>query len=172
LNRAVAIFYFHSNNHTVKEKKIGNDISYDFKLVGIATTLKEYRLCFFLNKIFGCDFTKLKDHSFESKDRTRKLVFSVLKGEDENLKNCFFVFSNKNFGEYLVDEASEFDYILSIKGSAEVAEVESWCTSIRGLNNVLVCRPLTLKKSKSNERLIYHEEKTVQRLAKTKRIAP
>ncbi|MBK8660232.1 MAG: IPExxxVDY family protein [Bacteroidetes bacterium] len=154
----------------MKEKKIGNEISFDFKLVGIATTLKEYRLCFYLNQIFGCDFAKLKDHCFESKDRTRKHVFSVLKGEDENLQSCFFVFSNKNYGEYLVDEASEFDYILSVKGAAEDAEIAAWCDQVKILPDVLLCRPLLLKKNNSKERLIYQEEKSVQRLAKPKRM--
>ena len=81
------------------EKKITNDLDTDYRLLGIASALKEYKVCHHLNQLLGCDFRKLPALVFEPKDRIRKTEFSVFKAEDAE-KNTFVVFTNKNMGEY------------------------------------------------------------------------
>ena len=98
------------------EKKIKNELNTDYKLVGIASSLKEYKLCYHLNLLLQSDFRKLKDLVFEPTDRTRKVQFSVFKGGEETDRNYYIVFSNKNLDEVLLPEISNFDYILQIHG--------------------------------------------------------
>ncbi|MBS1612010.1 MAG: hypothetical protein JST49_04260, partial [Bacteroidetes bacterium] len=61
------------------EKRIKNELDNDYVLVGIASSMKEYRLCHFMNILLGCDFKKLDDLVFESRDRGQNIQFSVFK---------------------------------------------------------------------------------------------
>src|SRR4051812_44093990 len=113
------------------EKRIKNELVADYKLVGIASSLKEYKLCFHLNNLLNCDFRKLKDLVFEPTDRTRKVQFSVFKAGEEEDKNLFFVFTNKNMQDVLLPEISNFDYVLQVLGKCEPDEVKTLVEGIK-----------------------------------------
>ncbi|HLP52072.1 MAG TPA: IPExxxVDY family protein [Chitinophagales bacterium] len=151
------------------ERKIKNELSTDYILVGIASSLKEYKLCYHLNQLLACDFKKLKDLIFEPTDRTRKIQFSVFTGCDEGDRNQFIVFSNKNLDEVLLPEISNFDYILQIHGKFEEEEMKNLMEGIRAFPEVVMTAEIPLKKIKSKERLVYEEEKPVQKLISPKR---
>ncbi len=150
------------------EKKITNELSTDYELVGIATSLKEYKLCYHLNLLLNCDFKKLTDLIFEPTDRTRKIQFSVFKGCDEQGKNQFIVFSNKNLNEVLLPEISNFDFVLQIHGRFEPEELKALVDGIREFPQVIMTAGIPLKKIKSKERLVYEEERVVQKLISPK----
>ena len=151
------------------EKKITNDLTSDYKLVGIAASLKEYKLCYHLNNLLTCDFRKLTDLVFEPTDRTRKVQFSVFKAGDEDDKNCFIVFTNKNLQDVLLPEISNFDYVLQIHGKYEEEELKNLVAGIKEFPEVMMTAEIPLRKIKSKERLVYEEEKPVQRLISPKR---
>lgn len=151
------------------EKKITNDPDTDYRLIGIASALKEYKVCYHLNQLLGCDFRKLPALVFEPKDRTRKTEFSVFKGEDVE-KNTFIVFTNKNLGEYLLPEINNFDYIVQVRGKFTDDDIVTLMEGIRKFPEVVMCLEVPLKKIKSRERLSYEEEKEVHRLISQKRI--
>ena len=152
------------------EKRIKNELDDDYILVGIATSMKEYRLCHYLNMLLGCDFRKLDDLVFESKDRGPNILFSVFKcGEEDEDKNQFIVFSNKYLGQYLLNEVSNFDYILQIKGKYSAEELHMLMDSIKLFPNTVMTAEVPLKKVKTRERLVYREEKPAQKLFNTKR---
>ena len=153
------------------EKKITNDPDTDYRLVGIASALKEYKVCHHLNQLLGSDFRKLPALVFEPKDRTRKTEFSVFKAEDAD-KNTFVVFTNKNMGEYLLPEISNFDYLVQIRGKLADDYVSSLMEAIRKFPEVVMCLEVPLKKIKSKERLSYEEEKEVHKLLTPKRNRP
>ena len=138
------------------EKKITNDLDTDYRLLGIASALKEYKVCHHLNQLLGCDFRKLPALVFEPKDRIRK--------------NTFVVFTNKNMGEYLLPEISNFDYIVQIRGKFTDDYILNLMEGIRKFPEVVMCLEVPLKKIKSKERLSYEEEKEVQKLLTPKKI--
>ena len=150
------------------DKKITNDPDSDYRLVGIATALKEYQVCHHLNQLVGCDFRKLEALVFEPKDRTRKIEFSVFKAEDAS-QNTYIVFSNKNLGEYLLPEISNFDYIVQLRGKFTDDDVTTLMDGIKQFPQVVMCLEVPLKKIKSKDRLSYQEEKEVHRLISPRR---
>jgi hypothetical protein len=150
------------------EKKITNDLDTDYRLVGIASALKEYKICHHLNQLLACDFRKLQALIFEPKDRSRKTEFSVFKAEDTN-QNTFVVFANKNMGEYLLPEISNFDYLIQIRGKLTDEDMQALMDGIRKFPEVVMCLEVPLKKIKSKERLSYEEEKEVHKLLTPKR---
>lgn len=136
----------------------------DYRLIGIASSLKEYKLCFHLNHILECDLNKLNDLNFEPTDRTRKSHYSVFRAGEASDKNRFFVFSNKNLGDFLLPEVSHFDYILRIEGKLEDKEMKKLAEEIKQLPEVVMSTEIPLKKIKNKDRLMYEEEKTARKL--------
>ncbi|MBP6730883.1 MAG: IPExxxVDY family protein [Chitinophagales bacterium] len=154
---------------SMADKKITNELNTDYKLVGIASSLKEYKLCYHLNLLLNCDFKKLTDLVFEPTDRSRKIQFSVFKGCDEHDKNQFIVFSNKNLNEVLLPEISNFDYILQLHGKFEPDELKEVIDGIKEFPQVIMTAEIPIKKIKSKERLVYEEERVVQKLIAPKK---
>jgi hypothetical protein len=150
------------------DKRIRNDIDTDYRLVGIASSLKEYKLCHHLNQLLDCDFRKLDPLIFEPKDRTRKIEFSVFQAGDE--EKTYLVFSNKNLGEYLLPEVSNFDYILQLRGKFTEGEMRFLMEGIKQFPELLMSAEIPLKKIKSRERLVYEEKKETHRLISNKRL--
>jgi hypothetical protein len=148
----------------VGEKRITNDLDNDYRLVGIATALKEYKLCYHLNLLLNCDFRKLKDLVFAPKDRSRGTIFSVFKAGDDMAKNQFIVFANKNLGEYLLHEVSNFDYVIQVLGKYEDQEMAGLIEAVRAFPEVMMVTEIPLKRIRSKERLVYEEEKPARKL--------
>ena len=150
------------------DKKITNDLSTDYKLVGISSSLKEYKLCYHLNNLLSCDFRKVTDLVFEPTDRTRKIQFSVFKAGEEDDNNRFIVFTNKNLHDVLLPEISNFDYVLQIHGKCEEDNLKNLINGIKQFPEVVMTAEIPIKKIKSKERLVYEEEKPVLKLMKRK----
>lgn len=146
------------------ERKIKNEIETDYRLAGIATSLKEYKLCHHLNQLLGCDLRKLNALEFEPKDRTRKIQFSVFKAGEEKDLNSFVVFTNRNMGEFLLPEVSNFDYIVQVTGKYNDEDMRNLTDGIKLFPDVVMCTEIPLKRIKSKERLTYEEEKHSPRL--------
>ncbi|MFN8321850.1 MAG: IPExxxVDY family protein [Chitinophagales bacterium] len=151
------------------DKKIINELSIDYKLVGLASSLKEYKLCYHLNNLLNCDFRKLNDQTFEPTDRSRVIQFSVFKSGEEQDKNQFIVFSNKNLNEVLLPEISNFDYVIQIKGKYSEDEMGALMNGIKQFPEVVMTAEIPLKKIKSKDRLVYREEKITQKPVTRKR---
>ena len=140
------------------EKKIRTEMEFNYRLIGVASSLKEYKFCYHLNQLLNVDFIKLNDLVFQSTDRTRPIQFGVFKAGDEEEKNQFFVFNNKNLGEVLLLEAVNFDFIIQIKGECNEKERTAILDGIKAFPEILICAEIPLKKIKSKERLVYFEE--------------
>lgn len=141
------------------EKRITNDFEVNYRLVGIATTLKEYKVGFHLNHILQADFRKLKDLLFESRERERNVFFSVLKSSCDDEMTEYTLFANKNGTDTLLPEVATFDYLLQVNGKFPPEDLAKAIGEIKKLNQVLLCTEIPVKKIKNHHRLIYEEEK-------------
>lgn len=150
------------------EKKIVNELKADYQLIGIACTLKEYKLCYHLNLLLQADFIKLPDLVFQPKDRTRQIQFSVFKSGEENDRIRFMLFGNKSINDILLSEISNFDFVLQIFGGLTADELKHLMGGISEFPNTMLTAEIPLRKIKSKERLIYMEEKNSQKPFKRK----
>jgi hypothetical protein len=154
---------------TMTDKKIRNEPGPDYRLIGVATSLKEYRLCFHLNQILGCDFMKLEPLVFQPKDRTRHSSFSVFKSIETEDKHTFAVFTNKYQGEFLLTELSNFDYLIQVPANIPDQEMDDIIQAIKGFPEVMMSAEIPVKKLKHKDRLVCEEEKPVRRPIMTRK---
>lgn len=152
------------------EKKIKNELSADYLLAGIATSLKEYKLCYHLNILLDCSFKKLDDLTFEPTDRSRQAQFSVFKAGEEKDMNRFWVFANKKLSDVLLPEIANFDFIIKIEGRYDEGNFIKLIEGVKLFPEVMMVAEIPLKKIKSKERLEYREVIPVLKLMKKKLI--
>lgn len=151
------------------EKKIKNELQSDYRLIGFATSLREHKLCYHLNKVLAADFRKLTNLVFETSDRTRKMEFSVLSSSGNEQKNDYIVFANKNLGDVLLPEITQFDFVMKISGKLSDEELSDQLEAMGQLPDIMFCTEIALKKIKNKERLEYEEEKVTQKLMRGKK---
>ena len=137
------------------EKKIYIDYDRDFKLLGIASSERDYKLCYQLTTLLDWKITRLPQHEIELRDRSIKASFSLFKVEHEQSVSIFYLFGNKSGSDILLPEAADFDYLIkttgSYKGTKEVLK------KIKQIANVLTAAEIPIKKIKNFDRLQYEE---------------
>ena len=136
-------------------RKIESETDRNFKLVGIGTTLRDYKLCHYLSEALESEFVKINSCEFETKDRSAKIAFSVFKTEWSIAKTLLLLFSNKNKGEILLPEASNFDFLLKITDNT--ASLKTLISEIKKIPEVIAAAEIPPKSIKHPERMQYEE---------------
>jgi hypothetical protein len=108
----------------------------NYSIVGITSTLKDYRLIFFLNKLAGINFKRVEPFVFSFKEKV--FTFSVyLQVDDENMRN-FYLLSNNNKSVKLIKELKHFDYLLVMDGEIEDDFLNNLSKRIKNVGGVMI----------------------------------
>ncbi len=136
-----------------KKLTLDFDEEYQYRVVGISSTLLDYRLVFQLNKIGNLKFKRSND--FKILQEKPDILFSFYLFEDnENMRNLYFL-SNKRYGVNLFQKFHQIDYLLIVDGEDEDDEFVEWLTkSIKSIPNVVLAQNIDLSIDKSYGQLI------------------
>ena len=118
-----------------KKHKLSVEIKYDFKLIGIASHDKDYKLIFALNNALELNFEKQEDHVVYNKKLDVDQRFSYYRAEENNV--VYNLISNRSQDGYLADEINNFDYFLQIIGAVSSEDRNKIIKKIRETENVL-----------------------------------
>ena len=103
-----------------KKKLFQTDSTFEGVLFGIVTLLRDYQLCWHLNKSLQFEMKMMDDLEITHKKKNRTAVFSWFKYEDDLDKLMVYLLSNKHLGENLIPEMKQLDFILMMQG--EISE--------------------------------------------------
>ncbi|NQD70966.1 IPExxxVDY family protein [Sphingobacterium shayense] len=154
------------------------DLELDFVLVGLSSSLRDYRLCHFIFKQTGLAFVrgkedyldhkgyvKVKDQDemdfhivFEkSRQKTiKKHYYSIYRYCDPNFEYEYYLINNRSVeGGFLVPELPNFDYFLIIKHYIDKDDLGILMTQIRSIKEVILTKELDPTTLKSKENLIF-----------------
>jgi hypothetical protein len=137
------------------ERKITSEPDKNFKLIGIASAERDYRLCYLLTEALGWDITRLPNHEIELRERTAKLSVGTFKAIQPLTGNIFYLFANKAGGELLLPEGGSFDYLLKTEGFFK--GVKDLLKKIKQIETVLTASDIPVKALKNWDRLAYEE---------------
>ena len=137
------------------ERKITSEPDKNFRLIGIATSERDYRLCFMLSEAMDWEITRLPNQEIELKERSLKMSLSVFKVVHELTHSTFYLFANKNMGELLLPEAGNFDYLLKTDGAYK--GTKDLLKKIKQIDAVLTAAEIPVKTLKNYDRLAYEE---------------
>ena len=131
------------------------EIDLDFVLIAVTTSLKDYRICYLINKFLTYNFVKAPDLSVEVRPGEEPILFSIYHFySGENGTDCYFI-ANKGTEGYLVPEMKKADYFFMIKNYIDENELESLISSLNKIPEVVAAVKIDPKKMKSRENLLF-----------------
>ena len=137
------------------DRKITSEPDRNFKLIGIASAERDYRLCYMLTEALGWEITRLPNHEIELRDRSTKLSISTFKAIQPLTGSIFYLFANKSAGELLLPEGGNFDYLLKTEGAFK--GTKDLLKKIKQIESVLTASEIPIKALKNWDRLAYEE---------------
>ncbi len=131
------------------------ELDFDFVLIAITCSLKDYRLCYHINKALGVDFVRTEElNLFFSADKLNR-SFNRYAYFPENQETEFYVLSNKGSEGILIPEMNGVDYFLLIKNFIDDEDLALWLKQIKGIPDVIAAVEVEPKKLKSKENLLF-----------------
>jgi hypothetical protein len=123
---------------------------FDFCLIGVVCSEKDFRLCWMLNNHLGLKLAKTDDHVSGAGSHS----FFVL--NDEELMRDYYLIANKSdSGKLLVEEHQHTGYFIIIKGEITEDEKKYFAEQIKKLDSVSASYLIDADMLKSKHNLIF-----------------
>lgn len=128
---------------------------FDFVLIAITSPLKDYRLCYQINKQLGVDFVRIEELTMHVGNEAVAPCFNRYAYLPEDSETEFYILSNKGSEGFLIPEMNRVDYFLMIRNFIDEEDLEFWQSRIKKLPDVLAAVEVEPKKLKSKENLLF-----------------
>ncbi|MCL7762095.1 IPExxxVDY family protein [Polaribacter sp. Z014] len=142
----------------------------EYSLIGIHSTLEDYKLAYLLNKNLNTRFYKAKEN-LEFVIEEKKASFSIYNYENKEYDYDWFLIANSYRREnqtaanqllltletktYLIPEKKKVDFFLKICGDLEYEFVLKTINSIKNIDNVITAFSIDKNTLKSKDFLIF-----------------
>lgn len=148
-----------------------NDFSDDnYTLIGIHSTLEEYKLAYLLNQKLKTKFV-LADFSLDFQNKNNNAIFSIYEFVNTKFSQSWFLISNKytnNLDEistglfqtneittYLIPEKKKVDFFLKLEGDFKYEYITKKIEEINSVNQVITSYTIDPNTLKSKDFLIF-----------------
>lgn len=131
------------------------EIDLDFVLIAITSSLKDYRLCYYINKQPGFNFTRQPDLEVDIHQNNSPSLFSIYNNYWEASETDFYFIANRGSDGLLIPEMREMDYFLLIKNYIDPQDLEDIITMLNRIPEVVAAVKIDPKKIKSRENLLF-----------------
>lgn len=121
--------------HRLNLEQISDNFFENTRILGIVTTLKNYQLCYYIEKSMQIDFQTSKDLQIPLEKNRRLYSYTVYEFYQSSLAIEHFLYSNKNDGEPFLPELPNLDFIWLIKGDYYYIE-QNFLTLQNQLKNI------------------------------------
>jgi len=163
---------------TKKSISIDFEYDYDFLLIGICSPLKDYHLCYWINKELSTTLTRCEsDIAMNFPDGLEKAYFPLFEFMDEQYQNQWYLLGNKcpilcsdqeqNQGtifdgfiqdrkktKYLIPENSRVDFYLQIHGIFHEDSKQDLLQNIKKIDRIVSAHEINIDELRSKENLI------------------
>lgn len=129
-------------------------IDEDFGVLGVVADQPDYRLCLFINRVFGFDLRKQDDLILYHRKLNLDQEFSLFEYADEESLLSYRVIKNRTDEGYFLDELKNLDYLIHIQGEITQDCIASFFQLTASIPDVRMCVPVDLNKIRNKERLL------------------
>lgn len=142
---------------TMKRKvtRLDVPVEFDFELLAILTGLKDYRLCYEINKKLNLKFTRQKDAELKDALNNRS-EFAHFRCFNEITREEIILIYNKGSNGILIPEMKNIDYFMLIKNHPP-GEVDGIMKSMNEMENISGVYKLNPAELKSAENFLIFE---------------
>ena len=130
------------------------ELDFDFILIAVTSQLKDYRLCFNINKYTETDFRKTEDLIVNFKGIASK-YFSKYIHRPSNSECEFYLIANKGSVGFLISEMKEADYFIMIKDFIDEEDLDFFLTRLKLVKDIQAVVELNPERLKSRENLLF-----------------
>ena len=125
------------------------------RILGIVSTLKNYQLCFHIEKLLQIDFRTSADLQISLEKNKRSYSFTVYEFLEPAIATEHFLYSNKNDGEPLIYELQHLDFIWLLKGQYFYDEslFSDLQQKLRSISGIQLVTEVNQEKIKSKDNL-------------------
>lgn len=124
------------------------------RILGIASTLKNYQLCWHLEKSMNIDFHTAIDLQIGMEKNRRSYSFTVYQFIHPVSQQQHFLYSNKHEGEFLLPELQHLDFIWLIRDDVfDESDFLLLQQGIRSIQGVQLVTEVQHEKIKSKDNL-------------------
>ncbi len=131
------------------------EIDLDFVLIAVTTSLKDYRICYLINKYLNFNFIKTDDLAVDIYPGAPSVHFSLFTYNWEASETDFYFIGNKGSDGYLVPEIKSADYFLMIRNYIDDDDLESLIMNLNKIPEIVAAVKIDPKKIKSRENLLF-----------------
>jgi hypothetical protein len=131
------------------------EIDLDFVLIAVTTSLKDYRVCYLINKHLNFNFTKADDLVVDIQPGAAAVYFSLYLYNWEASETDFFFIANKGTDGYLIPEMKKADYFVMIKNYIDDDDLDALITGLNRIPEIVAAVKIDPKKIKSRENLLF-----------------
>jgi hypothetical protein len=131
------------------------EIDFDFVLIAITTSLKDYRICYLINKSLNFNFVRSNDLSVDIYQGAEPVLFSLFHYQWETTETDFYFIGNKGSDGYLVPEIRSADYFIMIRNYIDDDDLDNLVSTINKIPEVVAAVKIDPKKIKSRENLLF-----------------
>jgi len=134
------------------------DYKDEYKTIGICSPLKDYRICWNLNKKLDFQLKKIKGIKFEFDEKIKNVLFSLYYHKEEEDFITYYLISNHRLNKILIPEQRQLDYFLIIKGPINTFKIQSIIKKIKQINNVLTAYDIDMSLVKKANDILFDLE--------------
>lgn len=139
----------------LNRKNLKFEIDFDFILIALTTSLKDYRICYLINKSLNFNFVREDDLKLDIGPGGSEVLFSIYHYSWETTETDFIFIGNKGSDGYLVPEMREADYFILIKNYIDENDLEHLISALNRIPEVVAAVKIEPKKIKSRENLLF-----------------
>lgn len=134
--------------------RISEEDKFDFLLIGIVCSHRDYRLCMELNRKLNINLSKHDEYAVFNNKRMEDQSFSFYEfiSEEEDRYN---VISNKSQKGLLIPEQNQIDFLLIIRMNPMRIEEQELIDTLKEIPIILGAYKLDTVKLKSRENLVF-----------------
>jgi hypothetical protein len=131
------------------------EIDLDFVLIAVTTSLKDYRICYLINKFLNFNFMKIPDLSVDIFQGGEPALFSIYHFNWEASETDFYFIANKGSEGHLIPEMRKADYFLMIKNYIDENDLDNLVSALNKIPEIVAAVKIDPKKIKSRENLLF-----------------
>ena len=131
------------------------EIDFDFVLIAVTTSLKDYKVCYLINKFLNFNFIKSNDLAVDIYQGSEPVLFSLYHYHWETTETDFYFIGNKGSEGYLVPEIKSADYFLMIRNYIDDDDLDNLISTLNKIPEIVAAVKIDPKKIKSRENLLF-----------------
>jgi hypothetical protein len=139
----------------LNRKFLKYEIDLDFILIAITSPLKDYRVCYLINKFLHLTFAKVDDLAVDIHAGGPPILFSRYHYQTGPTESDYYFIANKGTEGHLLPEMTRADYFMLIKNYMDEKDFEALLSGLNKIPEIVAAVKIDPKKIKSRENLLF-----------------